>query len=141
MRNLKSCFTLKSEIFCSFEVLLFHPKRDKNLAIAVVYGPPKQNKVFINEFAIQFDRLLIVGDFNIHVCCDTNPLAKEFLSLIDNFDFIQVVTGPTHLLGHILDLILLYGVTIYDLEIGDISFSDHKPVMFTCSISDRKPII
>jgi len=43
----------------------------------------KPNKDFINESAnvlggivTQFDILLIVGDFNIRVCCDTNPLAK-----------------------------------------------------------------
>lgn len=65
--------------------------------IAVVCHPPKPNKDFKNEFAIQFDRLLIVGDLNIHVCCDTNPLAKEFISLTDSFDLIQVVTGPNTL--------------------------------------------
>lgn len=57
-----------------------------------------------------------------------------------------MVTESTHLRGHILDLILTHGVTINDIEIGDLSFSDHKPVMFNCSIveqvvKDKKPII
>ncbi len=58
---------------------MFYLKKDKNFSIAVVYRPPKPNKDFTNEFAnflggivTQFDRHLIVVDFNIHVCCDTN---------------------------------------------------------------------
>lgn len=120
---------------------------------AVVYRPPKPNKDFINEFAhflggivTQFDRLLIVGNFNIHVCCDTNHLEKDFTSLIDSFDLVQMVKGPTHSLGHTLDLVLVYGLSICDLEICELSFSDHKPVMFTCSLSGQiskvhKPVL
>lgn len=67
-----------------------------SLVVAVVYRPPKTNKNFITEFSEflggitpKFDRILIVGDFNIHVCCDSTALAKEFLSLIDACDFCQ----------------------------------------------------
>ncbi len=138
------CQSVKTETFSSFEVQMFYLKKDKNLLIAVVYCPPKPNKDFTNEFAnflggivTQFDRHLIVVDFNIHVCCDTNPLAKDFTSLIDSFDLVQMVKGPTHSLGHTLDLVLVYGHSICDLEICELSFSDHKPVMFTCSLSGQ----
>ncbi len=43
----------------------------------------------------------------------------------------QHVNVPTHQLGHILDLVLTYGFTLYDLEVFDNGFSDHKSVMFS----------
>jgi len=43
------------------------------------------------------------------------------------------VNGPTHKHGHTLDLVLLHGISICELEILDLSFSDHMPVTFTCS--------
>jgi len=71
-----------------------------------------------------------MGDFNIHVCCLENPLAKEFLSLIDSFDLVQFVNTPTHIQGHTLDLVLSHGLTVSDLVIEDHVFSDHKPIVF-----------
>ena len=53
-------------------------------------------------------RLLIIGDFNIHVVLhnphDTN--AKGFLDLIDALGLQQHISGLTHSKGHILDVIL-----------------------------------
>lgn len=40
------------------------------------------------------NRLLILGDFNIHFCCPSKPTIKEFLQIIDTFNFIQSVFGP-----------------------------------------------
>lgn len=55
----------------------------------VVYRPPKYNKTFISEFAdflgsvlFKYGCVLITGDFNIHVCCKNDPLAKDFLALL-----------------------------------------------------------
>ncbi len=45
------------------------------------------------------DNFLILGDFNIHVCCPSKPLASEFLQLIDSFNFTQFVSGSTHRAG------------------------------------------
>lgn len=39
----------------------------------------------------KYDPVLIVGDFNIHVCCLEIPLAREFLNIIDSFNFVQFV--------------------------------------------------
>lgn len=43
---------------------------------------------FINDFAdflgsicLNYNRLLIVGDFNIYICCKDDRLAKDFLVL------------------------------------------------------------
>lgn len=102
--------------------------------------PPKAHKYFLNEFAnflvdiiLNFDKVIILGDFNIHECCPANSYVNLFTSLIDSFDLIQWVKGPTHLRGHTLDLVLTLGVclSIEDLELGDFGISDHKSILFS----------
>ena len=107
-----------------------------------MYRPPKFNKDFINDFAdclslvtVKYDHLLISGDFNIHVCCESRPLASDFLNLIASFNLIQSVTGPTHEKGHTLDLVLSCGLSLCVDEICDTAcISDHMPVIFTTTI-------
>jgi len=112
---------------------------------AIVYRPPKINKYFLPEFSellsdliIKAEKLLICGDFNIHVCCETNQLATEFKSLFDSFGLTQSVTSPTHDHGHTLDLIISHGLSISLREIVDIGISDHFPILF--DFSDPPPV-
>lgn len=42
-----------------------------------------------------YNQILIVGDFNIHVCWPSDPLTRDFLSLIDSFSLARFVSGPT----------------------------------------------
>lgn len=60
---------------------------------------------------------LICGDFNIHVCCPSDPLATDFKRLLASFDLTQSVDGPTHNAGHTLDLIISHGLSISLVEI------------------------
>ncbi len=71
------------------------------------------------------------------MCCTTDPLAKEFITLINAFDLDHHVNVPTHQGGYTLDLVLSYGISLYDLEIVDNGFSDHKCVMFSIPISSN----
>ena len=127
--------------FSSFELSLFEFNHPHTVLCAVVYRPPKYNKDFLNDFstfladiAPNYDRVLIVGDFNVHVCCSGNPLARDFLNIIDSFNFVQSVSGPTHELGHTLDLVLSYGLPVCNLEICDPFFSDHMPILFDIAL-------
>ncbi len=86
----------------------------------VIYRPTKFNKDFIQDFSnfvaeliLNFDRSLIIGDFNIHVCCDSRPLVKDFINLKDSFNPTQSVTGPTHEKGHTLDLVVSWFKSAY----------------------------
>lgn len=74
------------------------------------------------------DWLLVLGDFNIHVCCPDKLLVSEFLQIVDSFNLFQ--SGATHDKGHTLDLILSFGFTLQILQIDDSYFSDHKPIIF-----------
>lgn len=44
------------------------------------------------------------------------------LRIIDSFNLVQSVTGPTHERGHTLDLVLSYGLPVFNLEICDAFF-------------------
>lgn len=61
-------------------------------------------------------------------------VSREFVNVIDSFDLTQWVKGPTHKLGHTLDLVLSFNLHIQDIMIDEVVFSDHKPVFFNvCS--------
>ncbi len=75
------------------------------------------------------DNFLIHGDFNIHVCCPSKPLASEFLQLIESFNFTQFVSGSTHRAGHTLDLVLSLGLSVTNVVVNDACFSDRLFVL------------
>ena len=77
----------------------------------------------------KYDRVLIVGDFNVHVCCPDKSVAKDFLNLIDSFNLVQSVSGRTQENGNTLDLVLSYGLPVFNLEICDAVFSDHACII------------
>lgn len=122
-----------------FQISLANP-----ITVALIYRPPKHNSEFINEFAafvgdlvIANDKILLIGDFNIHVCCTSLTLSREFLNLIESFDLVQWVSDPTHQQGHTLDLILTHGLHVSDITISNANFSDHMPVFFSIPYSSQ----
>ena len=50
-------------------------------------------------------RFAILGDFNIHWDKPSDSHVKRFMELIDSLNMIQHVQDPTHIDGHIIDLI------------------------------------
>ncbi|XP_055015067.1 uncharacterized protein LOC129410609 [Boleophthalmus pectinirostris] len=127
--------------YSSFELQLLNIQASPRVVCAVIYRPPKFNKRFIQEFSdflagivTVTDHLLIAGDLNVHVCCETKPLAKEFLSVIDSFNLRQWISGPTHEKGHTLDLVLTLGLDVCVEEICDMHISDHLPILFNIEL-------
>lgn len=52
--------------------------------------------------------VLIVGHFNIFVCCHDKSLVKNFLHLIDFLNFVQFVSNSAQEWGHTLELVLAH---------------------------------
>lgn len=127
--------------FSSFEAQVLHLDWNGPVCLGVIYRPPHSSKDFIQQLtefigsiAINFDRFLLMGDFNIHVCCDSHPLSQEFGKLIDAFNLSQWIKDSTHAQGHTLDLVLSYGLDVTNIVISSFMISDHKPILFSLAL-------
>ena len=91
---------------------------------------------------LKSDKVIIVGDFNIHVDVDNDSLSNEFISLIDSIGFCQSVNKPTHCFNHTLDLVLSYGIDIEHLIVFPHNplLSDHYLIIFEFLLLDYKPL-
>ncbi len=145
-RNNITCSPVSLGTFTTFELLGFVLNGKAPMLCIIVYRPPSQSKAFLSEFSElltvvmpRYDRLLILGDFNIHVCCPTNSLATDFLHLIDSFNLVQSVTFPTHVKKHILVLVLSSGLSLSNLASYDICVSDHKAILFETGLPVPAP--
>ena len=91
----------------------------RNILYVVVYRPPpsKENCLKTSEYLNDFDdfltfinsfgsKILMLGDFNIHVDTPNKWDAKRFLMSIETAGLYQHIHEPTHKDGHTLDLIL-----------------------------------
>lgn len=100
------------------------------------YQPPGKNGSFLAKFGdflasiIHYERILILGDFNIHVNKSMDSLAVVFLNVTDSFSFIQHVSGPAHIKGDTLDLVFTMGLKVNNVCAEDFLLSDHKGVTF-----------
>ena len=83
------------------------------------------------------DKILLMGDFHIHVNNSSDGLAKAFLSITDTLRFRQLVQDPTHIGGNTLDLVLTRGVDISDLVVSSYTsaLSDHFLLTFQVVVS------
>ncbi len=115
--------------------------------LANVYRPPGHHTDFIKEFAdflselvLAADKVLIVGDFNIHVDNEKDALESAFIDILNSIGVRQHVSGPTHCRNHTLDLILSHGIDVSGVEILQQSddISDHYLVL--CKLHIAKTV-
>ncbi|XP_059195659.1 uncharacterized protein LOC131976578, partial [Centropristis striata] len=111
----------------SFESLvlsLSHPtwKNQQPILFVIVYRPPgpysevlSQFSEFLSSLVLITDKVIIVGDFNIHVDVDNDSLSTAFISLLESIGFNQKVHEATPSFNHTLDLVLTYGIEIEHL--------------------------
>jgi len=87
---------------------------------------------------VNVDKALIVGDFNIHIDNTNDALELAFTDLINSFGVKQNVTGPTHPFNHTLDIIILHGIDLTDIDIMPQSddINDHFLVSCMLHITD-----
>ena len=110
----------KHDNYESFEHLLVKVVYDNTqFLVCTIYRipPSKENKLskslFLDEFSsllekisISKEKIIFLGDFNIHWDDKSNSETIRFRNLVDSFNLQQHVEFQTHELGHTLDLIL-----------------------------------
>ncbi len=90
-----------------------------SLKMCVVYhipyskNHPVTDATFIEEIQDYFEsvvlckeKLLIAGDFNLHVNDESDSYANEFLDILVSFGLVNHVSVPTHESGNTLDLLI-----------------------------------
>ena len=98
--------------------------------------PDLSTSLFLEEFSKLLEsitadqrhkRLLIVGDFNIHVDNSNDTTARQFVDLLDSFNLVQHVSEKTHANGHTLDLVISNAMDhfVNDVKITDPVISDN----------------
>ena len=126
----------------------------KLLRVIIIYRPPPSKKnrlipsLFYEEFSQMIEleslvtrssKLLILGDFNIHVDSVNDHEACKFLGLLQSSNLCQMVVGPTHMKGHTLDLVISSTSEnlISDIRVDSSLPSDHFAVVM--KVKMRKP--
>ena len=105
--------------YTSFESLvlnLCHLNQEMTTFV-ILYRPPGPYAEFLAEFSeflsdlvLKTSKVIVVGDFNIHIDKKDDSLSTAFSSLIDSIGFSQAINVPTHSYGHTLDLVLTHGI-------------------------------
>ena len=120
--------------------------------VIVVYRPPSSSKnspnfnVFMEEFNNMLEscmlangKLIILGDFNIHMDDTTSASASKFGDLLLEYGLHQHVSGPTHTRGHTLDLVITRSpFDINNITHQDPLISDHELISFFIKSQDPK---
>ena len=122
----------------------------KTVTVISVYSPPPSAAngltvdIFLDEFGTLLEELivieadlLIVGDFNFHMDDLTDGNAIRFNRLLTTFDLQQHVRAPTHLRGHILDLVITRSAAVPLVSyfcVAKQPISDHKAVTFNLTL-------
>ena len=135
-----------------FSEWLIHLTSAEKMRVVVVYRPPYSGEhkvptsVFFDEFSAYLEslllckeRLLICGDFNIHVDSVDDPDSVKFRDLLESVGLRQHVKKSTHNNGHILDLIItrFTDSTICKEPQVDRFISDHASVI--CHVLASRP--
>ena len=84
-------------------------------------------------------KLIITGDFNVHMDTPRNQNTSKFLDLLDSFGLSHHVEQVTHKSGHTLDLVISksHDVPLDALTVAEPLISDHNPVTF--NLDTNKP--
>ena len=97
-------------------------KYQQPIIFAVVYRAPgaydeffTESPEFLSNLVLKTEKVIIVGDFDIHVDNNKDSLSVAFIPVLDSIGFSQCVHQPTHCCNHTLDLVLSYGVKIEHL--------------------------
>ncbi len=123
-KDVYQCKQVSFGQYLSFEYLGIVLKGAPHILFIIIYRPPKYSPAFVEEFtellsmiSSEFDCFAIAGDFNIHIDNAEIKTTKEIITVLNTFDLIQHVRGPTHNRGHTLDLLISRGLNMLSIVI------------------------
>lgn len=131
-----SCRRVCCGSFISFELLVTKIGRSNPFYCVLIYRPPGVNGQFLSEFSdflasiIKFEKILLLGDFNMAMNDSTSHIAANFLEVTESFNFCQHVSGPTHVRGNTLDLVFTLGLMIDSVASEELPVTDHDCILF-----------
>ena len=117
------------------------------IRLFVIYRPGsvKVTKEFFTEFStlleyttVASDHLILTGDFNIHMDVPDDLGTKAMNDILQSAGLIQHVTEPTHIRGHMLDLLItrdLHYDYVFNTSVKHDLPSDHSGVISDVLIS------
>ena len=119
--------------FRSFEIIILSFKSDYNSFVAAcVYRPPGSCTTqflalsgFLSSTGSSF---IICGDINVHLDIECGDRSR-FNDILQCCGLVQSVSGPTHLLGHTLDVLIspCDSDFVHNVSVGDF-ISDHAAI-------------
>ncbi len=134
----------------TFEMLACHLRSSSDSWISIVIyrpGSSLPSSVFFGELTTLFEiistfssPIIISGDLNVHVDDIGDQYGQRLLQLLDAFNFVQHVSGPTHVHGHTLDLIITSAAVVpVSVLLDPPIYSDHGLVTCYIPITPLRP--
>ena len=145
-RKIFSPSIVSSPVFRSFENIILSFKSDHNSFVAAcVYRPPGSSTIqFLEDFlalsgflSSTGSRFIICGDINVHLDVECGDRSR-FNHILQCCGLVQSVSGPTHLLGHTLDVLIspCDSDFVRNVSVGDF-ISDHAAIR--CQLDFSRP--
>jgi len=95
---------------------------------------------YIGSMFLKYTKILICGDINIHLDDSKSSSSASFIQIISSYGLHQLVTGPTHIHGHTIDVIITSHKLVTENNIKALNdvgslfdnfIPDHYPLKFT----------
>ena len=154
----------RSGAYTNFEYIDCNVKLHRSsMRFAVIYRPPpskangftvdsfmSQWAEFLSKYVVLSKEIAITGDLNFHLDDPNNSQARRFENSLQVCGLQQLVTGPTHVHGHTLDVVisrenssLVRNIDISDAGICDNHGNpsgDHYAVAFDIDMTRPPPV-
>ena len=124
---------LKTKMFSSFEhtVVKIFLKNNKSTILVCIYRLLFESSVvFFEELTMMLEQMvtlhdcvIIAGDVNIHTETDES-YARQLNDILDMFNMIQHIDGPTQRMGHTLDIVATYDDKPHVSEVTITEYAD-----------------
>ena len=148
--NVKQLGKLTNTDTNTMEYQGYHMRFDNvSINLYIIYQLPSSSVIqFCNELSLilesdldlAMDKTLFIGDFNIHTDNHQDTDTINFLDTINGFNLQNLMTFPTHVKQHYLDLILDYpnNLLVHNVKPG-MFLSDHCFIRCQLTITKNPP--